>query len=245
VACAAITFVLTLFVVIGHLIPLTANMFVGTAIEGSLTFILICFWAATVSIVTNASNDLSVTNDNATNQVANGNLYYFSWAGFVTSHLIMVDYLRATMGVDVIGEMRNRSARLTLWAGLFAASLVVMGSSARVWNESCVSGDFYAATYCSRTKFGIALGTITMFLTVCMVALKLRLSTASFLIEFVVASLLSIMNAFGVAYITSSSGPGKRTCHVDLDLLAFIETLPIYSRFVFYCIVVSYRKRNW
>jgi hypothetical protein len=209
VACAAISFVLTLFVVVGHLIPLTANIFVGTMVEGVLTFVLICFWAATVSIVTNASNGLSVSEADATNQVSNGNLYYFSWAGFVTSIVIMVDYLRSSMGVDVVGEMRNRSARLTLWAGLLAASLVVMGSSARVFGESCTSDDFYAASYCKRTKFGIALGTITMTLAVVVVALKLCLSGSSFLIEFVSAFLLSIMNAFGVAYITSSFGPGK------------------------------------
>jgi hypothetical protein len=201
VACAAITFVLTLFVVIGHMIPLTANMFVGTLVEGALTLILICF--------TNASNGLSVTNEDATNQVSNGNLYYFSWAGFVTSIVIMVDYLRSSMGVDVVGEMRNRSARLTLWAGLLAASLVVMGSSSRVWGGSCTINDFNT-TYCNRTKFGIALGTTTVLLAVVVVALKLCLSASSFLIEFVVAFLLSIMNAFGVAYITSSFGPGKR-----------------------------------
>jgi hypothetical protein len=207
VACAAITFVLTLLVVIGHMIPLTANIFVGTLVEGSLTFILICFWAATVSIVTNASNGLSV---GVTNQVSNGNLYYFSWAGFVTSIVIMVDYLRSSMGVDVVGEMRNRSARLTLWAGLLAAGLVVMGSSARVWGDTCTIDAFAATTYCKRTKFGIAFGTISMILAVVIVALKLCLSASSFLMEFVAAFLLSIINAFGVAYITSSSGPGKR-----------------------------------
>jgi hypothetical protein len=244
VACATISFILTLLVVIGHMIPLTANIFVGTMVEGVLTFILICFWAATVSIVTNASNGLSVSETDATNQVSNGNLYYFSWAGFVTSIVIMVDYLRSSMGVDVVGEMRNRSARLTLWAGLLAASLVVMGSSARVYSESCSSDSFYAASYCKRTKFGIALGTITMVLAVVVVALKLCLSASSFFIEFVSAFLLAIMNAFGVAYITSSFGPGKRDASVSVDLFAKQFTIVLTSQLLSF-VLTNNRKCDW
>ena len=51
-----------------------------------------------------------------------------SWAGFVTSILLVVSYLRGVFGVDVYGEVKNRAARLTLWAGFLACQLVVMGA---------------------------------------------------------------------------------------------------------------------
>ena len=79
VAGSAITFALTVILVACHLLPIASTLVVGTRVEGIVIFVLACFWAAIVAIVTNAGNSLGVSDDNANNQVKNGNLYYFSY----------------------------------------------------------------------------------------------------------------------------------------------------------------------
>jgi hypothetical protein len=254
VACSAVTFAVTALVVGAHLSAIASTLIVGTKLEGCLVIILTAFWAATVSIVTNASNGLGVSED-ASNQVLNGNLYYFSWAGFVTAIILLVNYLRVAFGVDVVGEVRNRAARLTMWAAMLAAALVVvsttfpavcdcvyvfianklspfvewlythrsslycdflftifstqMGSSARILNGDCSPNEFFTDGYCKRTKFAVSLGAIGFAMAVLVVGMKIVMSSANFMVEFAVSILLAIMNAFGVAYITSAKGPGS------------------------------------
>ena len=60
VACSSITFGCSAVVVLAHLITFLGSIFVGTRIEGVLTFILAGFWAATVAIVTSASNGVGI-----------------------------------------------------------------------------------------------------------------------------------------------------------------------------------------
>jgi hypothetical protein len=208
VACSAVTFAVTALIVGAHLFPVASTLVVGTKLEGIVIIVLTAFWAATVSIVTNASNGLGVSED-ASNQVLNGNLYYFSWAGFVTAIILLVNFLRSAFGVDLVGEVRNRAARLTLWAAMLASSLVVMGSSARVLNGDCSPNDNFTGAYCTRTKFALSLGVIGVFLSMAVVGMKMLTATAPFMVEFAIAIVLTTMNAFGVAYITSAKGPGS------------------------------------
>jgi hypothetical protein len=198
----------TALIVGAHLFPIASTLVVGTKLEGIVIIVLTAFWAATVSIVTNASNGLGVSED-ASNQVLNGNLYYFSWAGFVTAIILLVNFLRSAFGVDLVGEVRNRAARLTLWAAMLASSMVVMGSSARVLNEDCSPNDNFSDGYCKRTKFALSLGVIGLILSMVVVGMKMLTSTAPFMVEFAIAIVLTTMNAFGVAYITSAKGPGS------------------------------------
>lgn len=178
----------------------------GTKVEGIITVILAAFWAATVAVVANASTGLAVDATNETNTIVNGNLYYFSWAGFVTSISLVVAYLRGVFGVDLVGEVKNRSARLSLWAGFLACQLVVMGASANILDKDC-SG--VSSTLCKRTKFGIALGAVGTFFALCVVAMKMLTAVAPIVVEGVLAVGLCIMNGFGVAFLTSAQGPGS------------------------------------
>lgn len=145
----------------------------------------------------------------STNHSDTGNLYYFSWSGFVTAIVLLVNYLRQAYGLDVLGEVRNRAARLSLWAGMLAGSMVVTFASVRVLNEDCQGNNQDLVAYCRRTKFGISVGAIGIFLSVAVVGMKVFTYTAPFLVEFAMSILLVILNAFSVAYITSPSGPGS------------------------------------
>jgi hypothetical protein len=118
----------------------------------------------------------------------------------------MVSYLKASFGLDV-AAYRNRAARMGLWAALLASSLIVMGSSIRSFNGEGCRG--YYETLCKRTKLGISLGVLGIFFSVLMVAMKLMTASAPFVVEAVTSLLLTIMSAFGVAYLTSPSGPGS------------------------------------
>ena len=207
VFCSAITFATTAVVVALHMSPVFSHFIVNTKVEGALCVILCAFWATTVSIVSNANTGLAVDND-AENNVVNGNLYYFSWAGFVTSVILLVAYLRGVFGVDVAGEIRSRAARLTLWSGLLACSLVVMGSSANIFDKDC-STQVETAAYCARTKYAISLGAISTIFSLGIVGLKMATSMAPFLVEAGFSLLLAIFNGFGVAFITSAAGPGS------------------------------------
>mmetsp|Transcript_14767 Transcript_14767/g.19314 ORF Transcript_14767/g.19314 Transcript_14767/m.19314 type:complete len:326 (+) Transcript_14767:142-1119(+) len=208
ITCSAVTFTVTALVTMLHLAPVYSSLIVGTKVEGLIIIILAGFWAATVSIVTNTSNELGVVKSD-TNQVSNGNLYYFSWAGFVNSILLLVSYMKSSFGIDLVDEIHGRGARLMYWAGMLASTLVVVGSSARVFIEDCGETSDFPESYCTRTKLAIAVGTIGAVLSIVVVGLKLCLSSAPFTVEFVSATLLTVLNAFGVAYITSNSGPGR------------------------------------
>jgi hypothetical protein len=187
--------------------PSLSGFIVNTRTEGAISLILAACWAATVSVVSNASTGLAV-NSQLDNTIVNGNLYYFSWAGFVTSIMLCVAYLRGVFGVDLAGEIKNRAARLTLWSGLLACQLVVMGASANVFDKDCAS-QVESGAYCSRTKYGIALGAIGTIFSLCVVGMKMITSIAPFVVEGMLAIFLCIMNGFGVAFLTSAQGPGS------------------------------------
>ena len=136
----------------------------------------------------------------------NGNLYYFLWAGFIRSIMLLVNYLRHMFNVDVAGAIRNRSARLTAWSALLATSLVVMGASANFFDTTCGGGEQNGK--CSRAVFGIVLGALSTLASVGIVGIKIATSKAPFLVEVAAASLLLILYIFGVSIITSQQGPG-------------------------------------
>jgi hypothetical protein len=207
VFCSAFSFTITGVVSLMHMSPMFSGYIIGTKLEGIITILLAAFWAATVSVVANAATGLAV--DSAKdNTIVNGNLYYFSWAGFVTSILLVVSYLRGVFGVDVYGEVRNRAARLTLWAGFLACQLVVMGASANILDKDCTSYDS-GSSYCRRTKFGISVGAIGTSFCLCVVAMKMLTSVAPIVVEGFLALFLCVLNGFGVAFLTSAEGPGS------------------------------------
>eukprot|EP00977_Amphora_coffeiformis_P000855 scaffold184_cov179-Amphora_coffeaeformis.AAC.14 len=207
IACSAITFSVAAIVSIMHLIPIAATCIVGTVVEGIVSFVLVGFWTATVAIVTKPSNKLAFV---STSREINANLFFFSWAGFVTSLVLFISYLKSALGVDLLGSVHQRGARLTSWAALIATSFIVMGSSLRVMNSNCSSNNnSQTEEYCTRTKLGIAMGAVGFAFALLVVTLKLFCRVDSVIYEFVPAFILAILNGVGVAFVTSNSGPGS------------------------------------
>jgi len=203
-SCSVITFILTMGICAMHMSPITSIFIINTKVEGGLIFVLVAFWSATVAIVSDAENGLAVNEDGA---VSFGNLYYFSWAGFVICITLMASFLRSVYQIDVAGEIKSRSARLTLWASAMATCLVVMGSSANVFDNTCaVEGEPEA--FCGRTKLGVALGCIGTIIALCICGMKIATTKAPFLLEAGGSLVLVIGYSFGVAFITGEKGPG-------------------------------------
>ena len=137
-------------------------------------------------------------------------------AGFVTSILILVSFLRDAFGLDLASEVRDRAARLQWWGALLASSIVVMGSASQVLAEDCsdTSQANKPDSYCRITKFAIAAGAIGFVLSLLVIGAKVIRYTAAesstpFLVEAVSSVFLIILNAFNVGYATSAAGPGS------------------------------------
>eukprot|EP00594_Rhizosolenia_setigera_P004631 CAMPEP_0178948890 /NCGR_PEP_ID=MMETSP0789-20121207/5726_1 /TAXON_ID=3005 /ORGANISM="Rhizosolenia setigera, Strain CCMP 1694" /LENGTH=292 /DNA_ID=CAMNT_0020629311 /DNA_START=156 /DNA_END=1034 /DNA_ORIENTATION=+ len=202
---SALTFILTFIVVAMHLSAITSVLIIGTKLEGVLCVMLFAFWVSVVSIVSDSRNALAVDENG---RVSNGNLYYFSWAGFICSITILVSYLRSAFNLDLAGEIRTRSARLNLWSGLLATSIVVTGSSVLIYQEFCQADTSKGGPFCHRTSFTIALGVIGVVFSLYVVGSKIATSTAPFLVEASLSILMMILYIFGVGFITSEYGPG-------------------------------------
>jgi hypothetical protein len=223
VACSAITFALTSIMVLMQLHPVSAVLVTNNKLEGVICIILVAFWSGIVSIVSDAENNLAVrssNNNECNNTVLNGNLYYFSWASFVTSISLLVSYLRSVFGVDLLSAASNRGRRLDLWGGMLACSLVVMGSSANIFQIDCKPVIVQELeVYCTRCKFGISVGTIGSFFAIVVVGMKLVTAAAPFVFEGFLSLILAILNACGVAFITV-----RLVAYVCVSLARFLQS---------------------
>lgn len=214
VASSIVTFILTAIIVAAHFHPVGASIFVGTKVEGTVTIVLVAFWTFIVIENTNADKGLAPTAD-GTGGIHSANLYYFSWAGFITAIVILVNFLGDAVGVDIAGNVQNRATRLQWWAAIFAASVVVMGSAAHVHRTDCGSSNqgSFSPKYCRETKWAIAGGVLSSAFSAIVIATKILKYTVgeastAFMLEICTSFLLMVMNAFVVAYVTSASGPG-------------------------------------
>lgn len=210
------TFILTTLIVGAHFNPIGTAIFVGTKVEGTIVIVSVVLWSMIVAVNTNAGLELGPGEDGSA-AVQDANLYYFSWAGFVTSVVLLVSFLRDAFGVDVVGAVRGGAARVQWWAALLASSIVVLGSAAEVLKGDC-HGDSqgnFDDKYCRRTKWAISAATICMLLcafVICTKVFKYTSSEAStsFMVELGSSFLLSIMNVFVVYFTTSAGGPGRQ-----------------------------------
>lgn len=188
-----------------HFNSVTSLFIVGTKIEGLLCLILAAFWSGLVAVVADSRHGLAVNEKGA---VSNGNLYYFSWAGLICAVTLLTSYLKSAFTIDIAGEIKTRSARLSIWSAHLAAAIVVMGSSTNIYQNDCVQS-YVGDEFCKRTKLGIGLGAVGTVFALVVVAMKIMTSKAPFLMEGILGVILLVSFAFGTAYITSEAGPGS------------------------------------
>mmetsp|Transcript_16360 Transcript_16360/g.35534 ORF Transcript_16360/g.35534 Transcript_16360/m.35534 type:complete len:316 (+) Transcript_16360:191-1138(+) len=203
IVCTILTTIITALVVAAHMNSIASVLIVGTRLETVTVLILVIFWSVTVAIVTDPLNGLAV---GESGEVVFGNLWYSSWAGFVISVMLLTSCLRTTFGVDVSGGFMARSARATHWSALFAFSVVVMGTSANIYDADCtIEGK--NEVWCKRTALAVSLGTVGTLLSMIIVGLKI-LTQSPFVLEVSSSFILFVAWAIGIGFITSELGPG-------------------------------------
>lgn len=206
VCISALSFLIAFAANVFHFWSVMSVLFVGTKVEGFLALFLVAGWAGGVAVATDSDNDLAVDYEG---QVQNGNLYYFGWASFVCSVTILANYLQSVYSVDMMGELRNKAKRMTLWSASLAVCIVVMASSANVYENVCDSSPPQeSGRYCERTAVGISFGCMGALISLIIVSMKISDSIVPFFYEAFATFIMVIFYAFGVAFITSNDGPG-------------------------------------
>jgi hypothetical protein len=137
-------------------------------------------------------------------EVDNANLYFSSWACFCCCLWIVGSQAQETFGFDIT-QVAPRKAKAY---GLVASSLVVMGSSIRIFNSfKCYRTEMSGVDVCRQTKFAISAGVIGFCIAVTWtVAAHMGLTQLNY--ELYGSSVLLVLWVFGLAFITFGRGPG-------------------------------------
>lgn len=200
IACSIITFFLSLSILGTHF--LTNFPLLGGKIEGlSLLMTLLC-WCALVITVSQPGVGLAISAKD--DSVINGNIYYFSWAGFLVCSILSGSYLQHAVGVYVPNEIKD--TRFRYWCGLLASSIVVLGTSVDFLTRQCNGAG--GSAYCNRCILGVTFGALGTIASLGLSLCNILLSRVPFMVESLVSVFIFALNALLVAFITSETGPG-------------------------------------
>lgn len=191
-----------------------------------------------MSLVSSPTSGLAVEDDGA---VALGNLYYFSWAGFITGVVLLASFCEDYWGISVRatlqqhrngtnhnnGDNANANANgnsssnnnnnvkspsmaFLYWFALMTTSIVIMGSSADLYNQNCdVANDLKPQPFCARTRFAITIGVMSTIASLLICVGKLLNYNTPFLIEVLFFLILTILHIFELISVTGGEGPGS------------------------------------
>jgi len=200
IACSIITFCLTLIILLIHF--LTPFPIIGGKLEGfSIVLSLVC-WCALVIVVSKPGDGVAINSSDGS--VSNGNIYYFSWAGFLTSSVLLISFLQHAVNVYVPNELAT--SRFKYWATLLASSVVVLGSSADFFGRICDGSG--GTNYCNRCILGIIVGCFGTLFSLIVVTMNIVMGQVPFMLECGFSFFMAVLNAFGVSFLTSDKGPG-------------------------------------
>jgi len=187
--------------------PIYRNIIVGTKIEGIAILILLLFSTILVALISGPQRGLAVDSDGA---VFVGNMYYFSWLSFFTGVLTLSSYVETVFGINLVQTMRNKSTSFTYWSALLVTSMIVMGTSADVYNRNCdVANEEKQQPFCSRTILAVVVGSIGTVFALVMIVLKIAYGQVPFLTEVSLTLSLFILYLVELAYVTDIDGPGS------------------------------------
>lgn len=198
-------------------------MIIDTKYELYISIFLIIPWTVLVALVSSATSGLAVDSDGA---VYLGNMYYFTWASFINGILLLASIVESRFGISVRAafENENGSAASTsnnenikipsmafiYWFALMTTSIIVMGSSADIYNRNCeFAVDLKPQPFCSRTVFAITTGTIATIASLLIIVGKLSQYATPFLLEVLLSAVLFILYIFELFYATRADGPGS------------------------------------
>lgn len=163
---------------------------IGTTMESMKAAAVCGLWAAGIAIIQNPSNGLAIEEVPFTKQIEirNTNLYFFSWASFITSA-----YLITSIGQDHdVVNVRAVPSKLMKWYMLLVCSIVVLGISSRLKGLTCSTSFGFEEEKCRRTDYAIGFGVITAALAV----IPITLAHLGWMKAFIEAPIAVIVLAF-------------------------------------------------
>jgi len=156
------------------------------------------------------------------------NYYIGTWLAFATCIYLSGSLAQDSTGVDVT-QTPPKTAR---WYGLTASSLVVLGSSVRVFLTSDCGDEIpNSATeeYCRRSKFAISMGVFGFFLAAAMTCLTRKGLTL--VAETAATTVQMILWCFGVGYITFGTSPGSTIGNLFFGTwISFVLTIFLFGQ---------------
>ena len=205
-AFTILSLIATSFIIyIHHFSPSLKSIIIDQKPEGIIIFVLLAFSTALVGIVSGPDRGLAVDKNGA---VFVGNMYYSSWLGFINIIFVFSSYIEGMFGFNVRRSMEARSSSFTYWTALLISSIIVMGTSADIYNRNCDVDD-RPQPFCSRSIFAVFVGVLGVVVSLAIVVMKISLGGAPFLLEVGLGIVLFLFYIFEVAFVTDIEGPGS------------------------------------
>ncbi len=168
IACCSITLILGF---VAFMLHFFANgKFVSSYFESATGVVVFGLWCAAIALIQNPNNSLAVTAIPAIKTVVirNANLYFFSWASFLSSVYVLASMAQEHKVVNV----QTVPTRLMRWYLLLVIGglvLLAVGSKHKSVGCSslCPNGSLncFDEELCRRTNYAVTLGVITTFLS--------------------------------------------------------------------------------
>lgn len=209
-ATALISTIISVLYILGHFNSTCVQKCIGTLFELVITIITAIFWIITISYIQNPKNLIATQVFNIQNTdefkdgqelILNANLYFFSWLALAC----------AIHQASSIFKDRNSVAdqRFTYWFILTFFSIVLIANNTNGLDMACNDiEDNGGGNTCSRSRYAIGVGSIGLILGLVIIGMALC-GKNSFCVHLVCSFVLVVLYFFGVALLTSASGPAR------------------------------------
>lgn len=190
--------------------------FAGTKIEGASASLVLLFWIIGLPTIMDPDNDLATSPGNI-----NANLYYFSWASFISSLFVSGHFAQEMSGGSL--DVGKTPPKVALWLLFTASSFVVLGASSKLHDTlDCKNS---SSDTCNRNKFAISIGAIGGVVGLVVLCMAKR-NMIPKMFEMIVGVTVLILYGFGVAFITFGDGSGTQVGNLYyFTWISFVTTM--------------------
>lgn len=204
----SISLILSFVGVVAYCVPSIKSRFAGAKPEGGLSLFLLIFWCAALPTIMNPTRLLAM----AGTGIINSNLYFFSWVSLICILFIFGDYMQETTKREFGKGVSPKNAK---WAGLLAASVVVLASGSQTFSDAqCVN---LSSSACRRTAYAVCIGVLGMIFPVLALVLT-HIGKLILIVETSISLFLFILYIFGVGFITFGTGPATAVGNLYFSL---------------------------
>lgn len=205
---AAFTMIISFLYLVGNFVPACTQKLTGNLFELGITIFCCVLWVIAISFIQNPDNEMATsTSDAGEESILNANLYFFSWAAFLCSVYQVASSFEDRQQMD---------ASLTRWFLLMATSVVLVANNTNTITNACDDED---KKTCYRTRYGIGVGALGIIFTSIMIILTF-INKARAVFHISISFIMLVLYFFGVALLTSASGPARTLGNTYLSLWA-------------------------